>query len=82
MTPESDTPTDESLADLPPSAKLVYKVLDYAGEPLDQPAIEAESLLPNRTVRYALRRLEAAGYVEEQPVVGDARRNEYDIADG
>ncbi len=44
------------LDELPPSAKLVYKVLETGGQ-LTQKDIVARSYLPNRTVRYALGRL-------------------------
>ena len=43
----------EELSDLPPSAKLVYKVLEYNG-PMTQKDIVEESMLSARTVRYAL----------------------------
>jgi len=46
----------EGLDDLPPRAKLVFKVLEYNG-PLTQKGIVQESMLSARTVRYALERL-------------------------
>lgn len=70
--------TEEELADLPPSAKLVYKVLEYNG-PLTQKAIVEESMLSARTVRYALERLEKIGVVEEDVYFADARQNLYEI---
>jgi len=69
----------ETVADLPPSAKLVYKVLEYNG-PLTQKGIVEESMLSARTVRYALERLEAVGAVEEDVYFADARQNLYEIA--
>ena len=71
--------TEEDLADLPPSAKLVYKVLEYNGQ-LTQKGIVEESMLSARTVRYALERLEEVGAVTEDVYFADARQNLYDIA--
>ncbi|WP_336001762.1 helix-turn-helix domain-containing protein [Halorientalis halophila] len=70
----------ETLADLPPSAKLVYKVLEYNG-PLTQKGIVEESMLSARTVRYALERLEEVGAVDEDVYFADARQNLYEIVD-
>jgi predicted transcriptional regulator len=72
---ESDA---EELADLPPSAKLVYKVLEYNG-PMTQKGIVQESMLSARTVRYALERLEGIDAVEEDVYFADARQNLYEI---
>jgi predicted transcriptional regulator len=75
------TETDgEAIADLPPSAKLVYKVLEYDG-PLTQKGIVEESMLSARTVRYALERLDDIGVVEEDVYFADARQNLYEIDD-
>jgi len=68
------------LSDLPPSAKLVYKVLEYDG-PLTQKGIVEESMLSARTVRYALERLEEVGVVDEDVYFADARQNLYEITD-
>ncbi|MFD1587728.1 ArsR family transcriptional regulator [Halorientalis brevis] len=70
----------ETIADLPPSAKLVYKVLEYNG-PLTQKGIVEESMLSARTVRYALERLEDVGAVDEDVYFADARQNLYEIID-
>ena len=73
------TGTDEDgLEDLPPSAKLVFKVLEYDG-PLTQKQIVEESMLSARTVRYALERLENIGIVDEDIYFADARQNLYSI---
>ncbi|PSQ48819.1 hypothetical protein BRD15_04655 [Halobacteriales archaeon SW_6_65_15] len=53
----------ERLLNLPPSSKLVYKVL--------------EALLPARTTRDALTKLKDADLVEEQLYVPDARKRLY-----
>jgi predicted transcriptional regulator len=68
----------ESLDDLPPSAKLVFKVLEYNG-PLTQKGIVEESMLSARTVRYALERLETIGVVDEDVYFADARQNLYQL---
>jgi len=70
---------DEALADLPPSAKLVFKVLEYNGG-LTQKQIVEESMLSPRTVRYALERLEAIGAVSEDVYFADARQNLYELS--
>jgi DNA-binding MarR family transcriptional regulator len=71
--------TADSLDDLPPSAKLVYKVLEYDG-PLTQKQLIEESMLSARTVRYALERLEALDVVSEDAYFADARQNLYQVA--
>jgi len=71
----------EAIEDLPPSAKLVYKVLEYNG-PLTQKGIVEESMLSARTVRYALERLDEVGVIEEDVYFADARQNLYEIVDG
>ncbi|MFC4988197.1 MULTISPECIES: helix-turn-helix domain-containing protein [Saliphagus] len=68
----------EDMTDLPPSAKLVFKVLEYDG-PLTQKQIVEESMLSARTVRYALERLEGIGIVDEDIYFADARQSLYRI---
>ncbi|MGM0604110.1 MAG: ArsR family transcriptional regulator [Halobacteriota archaeon] len=70
--------SEESLDDLPPSAKLVFKVLEYNGS-LTQKGIVEESMLSARTVRYALERLEGIGVVDEDVYFADARQNLYQL---
>ena len=70
------TQTTETLEDLPPSAKLVYKVLEYEG-PLNHQEIADETRLPKRTVREAVERLEAVDAVESRTDLTDARRRVY-----
>jgi predicted transcriptional regulator len=72
------TDEEEGLDDLPPSAKLVFKVLEYNG-PLTQKGIVEESMLSARTVRYALERLEGIGIVDEDVYFADARQNLYQL---
>ena len=68
----------ERISDLPPSAKLVYKVLEYDG-PLTQKGIVEESMLSARTVRYALERLDEVGVIQEDVYFADARQNLYEL---
>ncbi|MFO7927375.1 MAG: helix-turn-helix transcriptional regulator [Halobacteriota archaeon] len=70
----------EALTDLPPSAKLVYKVLEYNGA-MTQKRIVEESMLSARTVRYALERLEEIEIVSEDVYFADARQNLYELTD-
>ena len=66
----------ERLRELPPSAKLVAKVLETE-EPLSQGQLAEESLLPDRTVRYALNRLSEAELVDSWYSFRDARKQVY-----
>jgi DNA-binding MarR family transcriptional regulator len=68
----------EAVRDLPPSAKLVAKVLEYNGT-LTQNQLAAETLLPPRTVRYALGRLDDAGVVDSRLSLTDARKRLYTL---
>lgn len=68
----------EAVRELPPSAKLVAKVLDY-NDTLTQSELAAETLLPPRTVRYALSRLEEAGVVDSRFSFSDARKRLYSL---
>jgi thiosulfate/3-mercaptopyruvate sulfurtransferase len=71
---------EETLADLPPSAKLVYKVLEYRGRLSQQRLIE-ETRLSSRTLRYALTQLEEADLIESRAALYDARQTCYTLAD-
>jgi DNA-binding MarR family transcriptional regulator len=79
---EASKLTDEEyrdrLRDLPPSAKLVAKVLEIES-PRSQEEVAGESLLPGRTVRYALDRLEERGIVRARHDPRDARRRVYSL---
>ncbi|AFZ74456.1 MarR family transcriptional regulator [Natronobacterium gregoryi] len=68
--------THDSISELPPSAKLVYKVLEYE-EPLTQDEITTESRLCSRTVRYALDKLEGEDLVASRVCLEDARQSKY-----
>lgn len=69
----------DAVADLPPSAKLVAKVLEYE-ETLSQTEIAEETMLPPRTVRYALSRLEEVDAVDSRFSFSDARKRLYTLA--
>lgn len=70
----------ERLRELPPSAKLVAKVLE-TDAPLSQGELVDESLLPDRTVRYALNRLEDSDLVDSRYSLDDARKQVYYLED-
>lgn len=71
--------TDEELSALPPSAKLVFKVLEYEGA-MTQAEIIEESKLSPRTVRSALDKLAELGTVEEDVFIPDARQSLYQLS--
>ncbi|KCZ71019.1 hypothetical protein ANME2D_03048 [Candidatus Methanoperedens nitroreducens] len=69
------------IENLPPSAKLVFKILEK-GRLLTQKDITRESYLPPRTVRYALDRLRKKNMLEEYFYFKDARQSLYGIKNG
>jgi predicted transcriptional regulator len=71
-----DEGTRELLEPLPPSAKLVYYVLDEEGR-FDQTGLAEETRLSTRTVRFAVEKLTEVGLVEEGLCPKDARRSVY-----
>ncbi|OTF06193.1 ArsR family transcriptional regulator [Halorubrum sp. SD612] len=71
-----DDGTRELLEPLPPSAKLVYYVLDAEGR-FDQTGLAEETRLSTRTVRFAVEKLTEVGLVEEGLCPRDARRSVY-----
>lgn len=66
----------ELLSPLPPSAKLVYYVLDEEGR-FDQTGLAEETRLSTRTVRFAVEKLTEVGLVTEGLCPRDARRSVY-----
>jgi DNA-binding MarR family transcriptional regulator len=70
--------TSADLADLPPSAKLVAKTLEYEGDKTQSDLAES-TLLPPRTVRYALTDLEESGIVSSRISFMDARQRVYSL---
>lgn len=75
-----ETTGGDALGDLPPSAKLVYIVLE-ANDELTVRELAEETLLSVRTVRDAIRRLEAANHVSSAPNPRDARQRKYAVTD-
>lgn len=75
---DAPTGTWESVQDLPPSAKLVAKALEYRGT-LTQSELAEETMLPPRTVRYAVSRLEEVDVVEASFSFADARKRLYSL---
>ncbi|MFC6951338.1 helix-turn-helix domain-containing protein [Halorubellus litoreus] len=75
---EEPTGTWDDVTDLPPSAKLVAKVLEYE-DSLTQSQLAEETLLPARTVRYALNRLEDEHVVDSRFSFSDARKRIYTL---
>jgi transcription initiation factor IIE alpha subunit len=71
--------TEDAVGELPPSAKLVFKVLEYNGA-LTQKGIVEKSRLSQRTVRDALDRLDEADVVEQNVYIQDARQSLYRLA--
>lgn len=67
-----------ALHECPPSAKLVAKTLEYDG-PLTQQQLAEETLLPRRTVRYAISRLDEIGVIESRISLTDARKQVYQL---
>lgn len=67
-----------ALRDLPPSAKLVAKILEYEGDST-QAELAESTLLPARTVRYALTQLEEKGLVTSRISFMDARQRIYSL---
>jgi len=64
------------LKDLPPSAKLVYKILEYEGA-LTYRELLVKSGLPPRTIRYALKKLLDKELIIRSQLDRDARRMLY-----
>ena len=69
----------EAVAELPPSAKLVAKVLEY-NDRFTQSQLAEETMLPPRTVRYAIGRLEEVDAVDARFSFTDARKRVYSLA--
>jgi len=74
-----DETTAETIRDLPPSAKLVAKVLEH-NDTLTQSELIEKTRLPDRTVRYALNRLEEQDVVTSQLAITDARKQIYALS--
>jgi DNA-binding Lrp family transcriptional regulator len=68
----------EKLERLPPSAKLVFKSLQANGQ-MTQKEIIRETILPSRTVRYAINRLKEDEILQELFYFIDSRQRLYEI---
>lgn len=68
----------DAVDNVPPSAKLVLTVLAHEGS-LTQSELVEETMLPARTVRYALKQLEEHDLVDSQISFADARQHVYSI---
>lgn len=68
----------QNIGHLPPSAKLVWKVLETGGL-LTQKEIIVKTYLPPRTVRYAINRLRNENVIEERFYFKDARQSQYGL---
>jgi transcription initiation factor IIE alpha subunit len=81
MTDQPSLTTQEASTDiqeLPPSAKLVAKTLEYEGDST-QLGLAESTRLPPRTVRYALTQLEEIGVVTARISIMDARQSIYSL---
>lgn len=70
---------EEQVRDLPPSAKLVYKVLEYEAT-MTQSQLVDETRLSARTVRYALNELQSVDVIEQEIYFADARKRLYSLS--
>ncbi|MFB1065775.1 MarR family transcriptional regulator [Natrinema sp. H-ect4] len=70
----------DAVDETPPSAKLVLTVLAHEGS-LTQSRLAEETMLPARTVRYALQQLEEHDLVDSQISFADARQHVYSLND-
>ncbi len=68
----------DDLLNMPPSSKLLLKTLEYEGS-LTQKELVTKTLLPDRTVRLALRHLLDKGYVKRRVSLRDTRQRIYEI---
>lgn len=68
----------EDLLRMPPSSKLILKMLEYEGA-MSQKDLVGKTLLPARTVRIALTRLLEKGYIHRKVSILDSRQKIYDI---
>lgn len=75
---ESLKPYRTVLMDLPPSSKLVARVLILQGPSTTSELIEA-TLLPRRTVGFAITRLESKGVIHSRPHLRDSRKTIYEL---
>jgi NAD+ kinase len=68
----------EELLNMPPSAKLILKILEYEGS-MSQKDLATKTLLPERTIRLSLGHLVNRGYVKKKTSLRDARHRTYEL---
>ncbi len=76
---ESSTELQNTIGDLPPSAKLVAVVLEHNGT-LTHRELAAKSLLSERTVQVGLNKLQQVDIVESRTSLQDARKRLYSLS--
>lgn len=69
----------EDLLKMPPSSKLLLKILEYEGA-MTQKELATKTMLPDRTVRLALSHLLSKGHVKKKVSIRDARQKIYEIS--
>jgi len=69
---------DHAVTTLPPSAKLVYKILLHEGEGTQKELI-TRTMLPERTVRHALELLQKENLIQKRTNLSDARQSIYRV---
>tara|TARA_Y100001949_G_scaffold14128_1_gene10298 strand:- start:2413 stop:3408 length:996 start_codon:yes stop_codon:yes gene_type:complete len=69
----------EELLTMPPSSKLLLKILEYEGS-MTQKELVSKTLLPSRTVRFALKHLTDNGHIRRKISMRDARQKIYEIS--
>ena len=69
----------EELFNMPPSSKLLLKILEYEGS-MSQKELVKKTMLPDRTVRLAMSHLLEKGYVKKKVSVRDSRQKIYEIS--
>ena len=69
----------EELFNMPPSSKLLLKILEYEGA-MTQKELTKKTMLPDRTVRMAMSHLLEKGYVTKKVSIRDSRQKIYEIS--
>ena len=69
----------EDLFNMPPSSKVLLKILEYEGS-MTQKELVSKTLLPDRTVRLAMSHLLEKGYVKRKISIRDSRQKIYEIS--
>ena len=64
---------------MPPSSKLLLKILEYEGS-MTQKELVSKTLLPDRTIRLAMSHLLEKGYVKRKLSIRASRQKIYEIS--